>query len=509
MAVVESLPARFSPALSHHGGGRTGHDRGATTTGQPAARARHARTLSRAFVDPPARAHRLQQPIDVNEAPPTSRQSGSSPLGEYLRKRLDRVLASWEQATHSSTPLPVRLDSVRLRRFLEAFGELADATEALAGGAPAGHRPQSAPGTADSRPHRENPLALLVAGADSRLSEAIQDGLEPSCRVETVLTEDDALRQLVTGTGDVLLAGPDARAIDLLRWARSTSPEVPVVVVAPARKIEALLECPDARDGFFLFHDTGDPAEVVLAVRAALVFVRRRRSQGEELEVLRHQAEAFAPLSKLFEDNAPPSYARLASILPRVLQGVVAFDVGAAVLTSPARDPVVQLYAATPCDEAKMEAVRTRSLALYRLLRGGRNVPSPASESDEQFRSWLHVPLVAGSRVVGVTCLASYREGAFSPGDQHLLSTLAAHASSALGQVAATNRPLHMTARQTQVLALIASGLSDKEIAARLGVAHRTVRTHLDRLLREHRLHNRTEAVAAWLQGLSGPIDRS
>jgi DNA-binding NarL/FixJ family response regulator len=350
----------------------------------------------------------------------------------------------------------------------------------------------------------------LVAGADSRLSEAIQDGLEPSCRVETVLTEDDALRQLVTGTGDVLLVGPDARAIDLLRWARSASPEVPVVVVAPARKIEALLECPDARDGFFLFHDTGDPAEVVLAARAALVFVRRRRSLGEELEGLRNQAEALAPLSKLFEGNAPSgSYARLASILPRALQGVVGFDVGAAVLTSPAGDPVVQLYAATPCDEAMTEEVRTHSLALYRLLRGGRDVPSPASEGDEQFRSWLHVPLVAGSRVVGVTCLASYRESAFSPGDQHLLSSLAAHASGALGQVAATNRPLHMSARQAQVLALIASGLSDKEIAARLGVAHRTARTHLDRLLREHQLHNRTEAVVAWLRGLPGPIDRS
>ena len=293
--------------------------------------------------------------LGMNEAPPTVRQSGSSSLGEYLRRRLDRVLESWEQATRSSA-LHGRLDSVRLRRFLEAFGELADATGALAGGGPA-----------DSRPDRESPLALLVASADSRLSEALHDGLEPACRVETVLTEDDALRQLAAGRGDVLLVGPDARAIDLLRRARSASPEVPVVVVAPAGKIESLLECPDARDGFFLFHDTVDPAEVVLAARAALVFVRRGRSRDEEVEGLRHQAEAPAPLSK----------------------------------------------------------------------------------------------------------------------------------------------PLHVTARQAQVLALIASGLSDKEIAARLGVAHRTVRTHIDRLLHEHRLHNRTEAVAAWLRGLSGPIDRS
>jgi DNA-binding NarL/FixJ family response regulator len=108
---------------------------------------------------------------------------------------------------------------------------------------------------------------------------------------------------------------------------------------------------------------------------------------------------------------------------------------------------------------------------------------------------------------VGVTCLASQRTNAFSAADQHLLSILAAHAARAVGQLEAGTGRLHVTARQAQVLALIASGLSDKEVAARLGVAHRTVRTHLDRLLREHGLHNRTEAVAAWLRGLSGPID--
>jgi DNA-binding NarL/FixJ family response regulator len=60
---------------------------------------------------------------------------------------------------------------------------------------------------------------------------------------------------------------------------------------------------------------------------------------------------------------------------------------------------------------------------------------------------------------------------------------------------------LRLTPRQAQILSLIASGLSDKKIAARLGVAHRTVRTHLDRVLREHGLHTRAEAVAAWLRG--------
>lgn len=49
-------------------------------------------------------------------------------------------------------------------------------------------------------------------------------------------------------------------------------------------------------------------------------------------------------------------------------------------------------------------------------------------------------------------------------------------------------------------MALIASGLSDKQIAACLGLSPRTVRTHLERLFRNHALHSRTAAVAKWLQ---------
>jgi DNA-binding NarL/FixJ family response regulator len=56
------------------------------------------------------------------------------------------------------------------------------------------------------------------------------------------------------------------------------------------------------------------------------------------------------------------------------------------------------------------------------------------------------------------------------------------------------------TARQKEIMALIASGLSDKQIAACLGLSPRTVRTHLERLFRNHSLHSRTAAVAKWLQ---------
>ena len=59
---------------------------------------------------------------------------------------------------------------------------------------------------------------------------------------------------------------------------------------------------------------------------------------------------------------------------------------------------------------------------------------------------------------------------------------------------------LQFSPRQEEVLTLIAEGLTDKEIAARLGVHRRTVRTYLERLFARHGLHNRAAAVTYWLR---------
>ena len=59
---------------------------------------------------------------------------------------------------------------------------------------------------------------------------------------------------------------------------------------------------------------------------------------------------------------------------------------------------------------------------------------------------------------------------------------------------------MHVTRRQAEILALVASGLSDKEIASRLGVSPRTIQSHLYRLFLQHGFHKRTAAVAAWLR---------
>jgi DNA-binding NarL/FixJ family response regulator len=61
----------------------------------------------------------------------------------------------------------------------------------------------------------------------------------------------------------------------------------------------------------------------------------------------------------------------------------------------------------------------------------------------------------------------------------------------------------HVSPRQSQILSLMAEGYSDKEIAQRIGVSYPTVRTHIDRIFRDHGLRNRAEAVAVWLSRLS------
>lgn len=56
-------------------------------------------------------------------------------------------------------------------------------------------------------------------------------------------------------------------------------------------------------------------------------------------------------------------------------------------------------------------------------------------------------------------------------------------------------RSLGLSDRETEVLGLLAAGLSNKEIAARLGVSPNTVKTHVARLLEKLDAKRRTEAI--------------
>ena len=84
------------------------------------------------------------------------------------------------------------------------------------------------------------------------------------------------------------------------------------------------------------------------------------------------------------------------------------------------------------------------------------------------------------------------------------LRRLVADAEQAAAQPAATEAgPERLTPREVEVLRLIAAGLSNKQIAARLSVTVATVKTHLEHILQKMQVSDRTQAaVQAVSRGL-------
>lgn len=69
-------------------------------------------------------------------------------------------------------------------------------------------------------------------------------------------------------------------------------------------------------------------------------------------------------------------------------------------------------------------------------------------------------------------------------------------------------KPFDLTTRQREILALLATGLSNKEIGRRLDLSHFTVRNHISQIMRLLGASTRQEAVARLVPGTINDFER-
>jgi DNA-binding NarL/FixJ family response regulator len=113
----------------------------------------------------------------------------------------------------------------------------------------------------------------------------------------------------------------------------------------------------------------------------------------------------------------------------------------------------------------------------------------------------------SASRAELLSAVARVAEGdtVFTPGLAGLVLGEYRRLSDTPGSSANPNTP-RLTERETEVLRLVAKGLSYKQIADRLVLSHRTVQNHVQNTLRKLQLHNRVQLVRyAIEQGIDEP----
>jgi DNA-binding CsgD family transcriptional regulator len=111
---------------------------------------------------------------------------------------------------------------------------------------------------------------------------------------------------------------------------------------------------------------------------------------------------------------------------------------------------------------------------------------------EHELKMWL--PMTDGSR--GFFFVRGPGRRDFDERDRAVLALLLPHLARIRERWERRRQPSVLTAREAQVLALVAQGLTNGEIAARLVVSPATVRTHLENVFEKLDVHTRTAAVA-------------
>jgi DNA-binding NarL/FixJ family response regulator len=66
-------------------------------------------------------------------------------------------------------------------------------------------------------------------------------------------------------------------------------------------------------------------------------------------------------------------------------------------------------------------------------------------------------------------------------------------------------RPLGLSSREAEIMSLIAEGHSNGQIAARLVLAEKTVKNHVNRIYAKLGADSRAAAIVRWTDASSGP----
>ena len=148
-----------------------------------------------------------------------------------------------------------------------------------------------------------------------------------------------------------------------------------------------------------------------------------------------------------------------------------------------------------------MQFVKDRMEKFNRGLRKDHRAHANLRPEDQNAALQIYYKSVGLDELVGAVRKAAHGEATLHP---HVAARLAQE----LHGASAGTRWLYdtLSEREREVLGLIATGLTNMQIAERLIISERTVKSHVNNILSKLQVTDRTQAaIFAWREGVVGP----